>query len=39
MSIYDNLGNSDFMDAGKFKEQLKKMDQLKESQESANPNF
>ena len=39
MSIYDNLGNSDFMDAGKFKEQLKKMDQLKESQESANQNF
>lgn len=39
MSIYDNLGNSDFMDAGKFKEQLKQMDQMKESQESANQNF
>ena len=36
MSIYDNLANSDFMDAGKFKEQLKQMDQMKESQESAN---
>jgi len=34
MSIYDDLANSDFLDPGKFREQLKQLSQLKESQES-----
>lgn len=33
MSIYDNLANSDYVDAGQFKEQLKNIQTLKESTE------
>ena len=35
MSIYDNLADSDYIDHGKFKEQLKKMSQLQESSEGT----
>jgi hypothetical protein len=31
MSIYENLANSDYMDAHKFKEELKQLGNLKES--------
>ena len=34
MSIYDDLANSDFMDPGQFREQLRQLAQLKESQET-----
>ena len=34
MSIYDDLANSDYADPGKFREQLKQLGQLKESQET-----
>jgi len=34
MSIYDDLANSDFMDPGKFREQLRQLAQVQESQET-----
>lgn len=37
MSIYENLANSDFMEPGKFKQQLEQMSKLQDSHDSEQP--
>ena len=37
MSIYDDLANSDFVNPGQFKEQMKRLGQLQDTEDATNP--